>query len=189
MRSVSLLRYRCGIFFSLSPDPLSPALPNLLASACSPAPGAWEALAAVDLLLRAWLRSACLLPCRAALSLPLVRYSWSVRPAWACCLTIPSVPFRHLPRLPVPRLRADRAVLGSASRLPCRLAARFPFPRLASLPDGRGADGVVLSLACLSVRLIETCCGVLVRACVFPFSVGFAAVMCAVSWMKRRGCR
>lgn len=39
MRSVSLLRYRCGIFFSLSPDPPSPALSNLLASACSPAPG------------------------------------------------------------------------------------------------------------------------------------------------------
>lgn len=58
-------------------------------------------------------------------------------------------PSRHLPRRSVPRLRADGAMLGSASRSPRRLAARFPFPRHAILPDGRGGDGVVLSLACL----------------------------------------
>lgn len=94
-----------------------------------------------DLLLRALLRSACLLSYRAALSLPLVRY----------CL-----PFRHLPRLPVHCLRADDAMSGSASRLSCRLAARSPFPRFpfpvsrsAILPAKRGGDGVVLSLACL----------------------------------------
>lgn len=38
---------------------------------------------------------------------------------------------------------------GSASRSPRRLAARFPFPRPAPLPAGRGGDGVVLPLACL----------------------------------------
>lgn len=80
-----------------------------------------------DLLLRAWRRSACLLHSRIALSLPLVRY----------CL-----PFRHLPRLPVHCLRADNAMPGSASRSPRRLAARFPFPRPAPLPAGRGGRGV-----------------------------------------------
>lgn len=40
---------------------------------------------------------------------------------------------------------------GSAFRLPRRSAARprFPFPRPAILPDGRGGDGVMLPLACL----------------------------------------
>lgn len=42
-------------------------------------------------------------------------------------------------------------MLCPASRLPRRLAARprFPFPRHAILPDGRGGDDVMLPLACL----------------------------------------
>lgn len=51
-------------------------------------------------------------------------------------------PFRHLPRRPVSRLRTDGAMPGSASRFPCRLAARlrFPFPpfRLSARRAGRG---------------------------------------------------
>lgn len=57
-----------------------------------------------DLRLRAWQRSACLLSRRAALSLPLVRYSGTVRPAGPCCLAIPSsVLFRHRARASPPR--------------------------------------------------------------------------------------
>ena len=50
----------------------------------------------------------------------------------------------------------------------------------------RGWRGVA---ACLSVHIIGT---VAVSSCgraVFYFSVGFAAVVYAASWMKRRGCR
>lgn len=117
----------------------------------SPAPGRGMCERLSNLRLRAWRRSVCLLPCCAALSLPLVRYSGTVRPVWSCCLAVPSMPFRHLPRRSVPRLRADAAMLGSASRLPHRLAVRSPFPRPAILSDGRGTDGVVLPLACLFI--------------------------------------
>ena len=34
--------------------------------------------------------------------------------------------------------------------------SRFPFPRPAILPAGRGGNGVVLPLACLPVHLIGT---------------------------------
>lgn len=158
-----------------------------------------------DLRLRAWLRSACLLPCRAALSLMLVRYCRTARPAGACCLVVPSVlcrhharefplhlirlkrfnrcgfypiihrlrvamscysipsgssslsayPFRYLPRLPVPRLRADDAMPGPASRSSRRSAVRHVsrFPRLAILPR-RTRSGWRDVVACLPVRLI-----------------------------------
>lgn len=155
-----------------------------------------------DLRLRAWLRSACLLPCRAALSLMLVRYCRTARPAGACCLVIPSVLCRHHAReFPLHLIRLKRfnrcgfypiihrlrvamscysIPSGSSSlslltrsviflvclflacgrmmrcrvlrpaRLVDRRFATFPAsPISPSCPDGRGADGVMLSLACL----------------------------------------
>lgn len=82
------LRYRCGVFFFSLARP-----PRLFSSVCLleliPRPRAWDELVAVDLRLRALRRSACLLSYRAALSLPLVRYSGAVRPAghvaWLFC--------------------------------------------------------------------------------------------------------
>ena len=140
MRSVSLLRYRCGIFFSLSPDPLSPALPDLLASACSPAP--WRGrrgLLPICGCGRCGDLSACFL------AVPLSRSrSFAIPGRFACgpcCLAVPSMPFRHLPHLPVPRLLADGAMLGSAfcssRRSAARPASRFPVPPYCP-PDGAG---------------------------------------------------
>lgn len=153
--------------FHLALPPL-PGSSRLACLNCPPPPGAWDELTAVDLRLQAWARSACLLPCRAALSLTLVRYSGAVRPAgsvaWLSshrfCSVIalvrprlarfvqqshrvrplPACPFRHLPRLPAPHLLEDVALLCSAFRSPYRLAIcpRFPFPRSAPLPAGRG---------------------------------------------------
>lgn len=154
----SQLRYRYELSFSFRPTP-SPRLFSLCLLNLVPRPRAWEALAAVDLRLRAWRRSACLLPCRAALSLPLVRYFGTVRPVGSYCLVVPSM----------------------SSRLPCRLAARHVsrFLDSPSCPtDGEWMAWCCRLLACLSHR---TCCGVLVRECGFYLSVGFAAVMCAAS--------
>lgn len=55
--------------------------------------------------------------------------------------SLAACPFRHLPRLPVHRLRANGAMPGPASRLPCRFAtrpaSRFLVPPSCP-PDGEG---------------------------------------------------
>lgn len=148
----------------------------------SPAPGRGMCERLSDLRLRAWRRSACLLPCRAALSLPLVRYCRTVRPAWRVACS-----FRLLSRRPVPHLLAGVAILRPACLVGWRPA---PFPASPSRhPARRTGSGWRGVAACLSVHIIGT---VAVSSCgraVFYFSVGFAAVVCAASWIKRRGCR
>lgn len=55
--------------------------------------------------------------------------------------SLSAYPFRYLSHPPVPRLRTDGAIPGSAFRLPCRLAARLDFRFLVPplcLPDGEG---------------------------------------------------
>lgn len=88
----SRFRYRYETSFSFRPTP-SPWLFPICLFDVVPRPRAWEALANVDLRVRATWRSVCLssFPCRSLRS-SLVRY----------CR-----PFRHLLRLPVSLLRAD----------------------------------------------------------------------------------
>lgn len=165
MRSVPLLRYRCGISFSSRPTP-SRSLLSLCLLELSPAPGRGMCGRLSDLRLRAWLRSACLLPYRSALSLTLIRYCDAV--IFFVCLF----------------LSCWRMVRCGVLRPAClvgRRPAPFPVPpsRHPARRTGMGWRGVAACLlACLSHR---DCCGVLVRACGFSFSVGFAAVMCAAS--------
>lgn len=101
MHSVPLLRYRYGASFYLSPDPLSPALPDLLASTCSPAPGRG----------RRWLLSIC--GCGRGDGLPACFISVSLSRSRSLAtaarfilrvvlLAVPSVPCRHRARASPP---------------------------------------------------------------------------------------
>lgn len=72
-RLISSSHRRGGTFFSFSPDPLSPALLDLLAWVCSPVPGRGMRELRHGLRRRACGLFACVLIPRAALSLPLVR--------------------------------------------------------------------------------------------------------------------
>lgn len=106
-----------------------------------PRPLAWEARATTDLRLRALRRSVCLLPCCAALSLPLVRYSGAVRlRAVLLGCSVDAVP-------PSSSSACSSLAGGWCDAWFCVLlvssvsgSTRFPFPRSAILPAGRGGE-------------------------------------------------
>ena len=153
MRSVSLLRYRCGIFFSLSPDPLSPALSNLLASACSPAPGrgrrgrlgfAAAGVAAICLLASFLCRS--------------LAHARSLLPHGSPCgVVLLGCPVDAVPSSPSPACSSLAGGCGGAwFCVPLSSSIsdppRFPFPVPPSCPpDGEGMAWCCRLLACLLV--------------------------------------
>lgn len=152
MRSVPLPRYRCGISFPSRPTP-SPRLSSVCLLDLIPRPRAWDELAAVDLRLRAWRRSSCLLSYRAALSLPLVRYCGSTRPAGRVATL--SCRCRSVIFLVGLFLTCGRMVRcrGSASRLPCRLTVRFISVPPSRHPARRTVRGVVCAVSSIKRRV------------------------------------
>lgn len=161
------LRYRCGIFFFFS----RPTPSRLFSSVCllelSPARGRGRCRRAVDLRLRAWRRSACLLSYRAALSLTLVRYSGMVRPAgcvaWLSCRFHAIIACREFPLHLIRLKRFNRCgFLSNHPSVACGDAISFnPIWPILSLLARSAISLVVLFLACgrmMRCRVLRSAC-------------------------------